>query len=81
MPKSGFAIAKLPAEWGFSCEKWEFLRFGYFATISQLRNEGMRLRNGTHVPRGGFAAAKIFAEGGMGLRNHFTAKGVFAAKA
>ena len=29
------------------------------------------LRNGTRVPRGGFAAAKIFAEEGVGLRNLF----------
>ena len=42
--------------------------------ISQLRNEGGGLRNGTRVPRGGFAAAKIFAEGAIGLRNHFAAK-------
>ena len=28
VPKSGFAVAKLPAEWGFGCENWEFLRFG-----------------------------------------------------
>ena len=56
------------------CVRWRILRCGDFATISQLRNEGMRLRNGTHVPRGGFAAAKIFAEGGMGLRNHFAEK-------
>nr|CAN60793.1 hypothetical protein VITISV_015830 [Vitis vinifera] len=27
------------------------------------------LRNGTCVPKGGFAAAKIFTKGGMGLRN------------
>ena len=35
------------------------------------------LRNGTRVPRGGFAAAKIFAEGCVGLRNHFAANGHF----
>ena len=45
--------------------------------ISQLRNEGGGLRNGTRVPRGGFAAAKIFAEGVMRLQNHFAAKGLF----
>ena len=52
--------------------------------ISQLRNEGMALRNectmlqnGTRVPRGGFAAAKIFAKGDRRLRNHFAAGGDF----
>ena len=80
VPKSGFAVAKYPVEWGFGCEKWEFLRFGDFAAISQLRNEGMRLRNGTCVPRGGFAAAKIFLKGAMRLRNHFAAKGLFRSE-
>ena len=46
----------------------------YALEISQLRNGGTVLRNGTRVPRGGFATAKIFTEGGMGLRNHFAAK-------
>ena len=45
--------------------------YGDFAAISQLRNEVTVLRNGTRVPRGGFATAKIFAEGGMGLRKSF----------
>ena len=35
------------------CSQWAFSQ-----TISHLRNEGVGLRNGTHVPRGGFAAAK-----------------------
>ena len=52
-------------------------QMGIFATISQLRNEGGGLQNGTRVPRGGFEAAKIFAEEGMRLRNHFAAKGRF----
>ena len=34
--------------------------------ILQLRNGGLRLRNGTRVPEKGFAAAKIFAEGDLG---------------
>ena len=34
--------------------------------ISQLRNEGIGLRNGTHVPRSGFAAAKLAAKWGYG---------------
>ena len=45
--------------------------------ISQLRNGEWGLRNDTRVPKGGFAAAKIFAEGAMRLRNHFAAKGLF----
>ena len=49
-------------------------RFGDFTAISQLQNEGRRLQNSTHVPRGAFAAAKTFVEGGMGLRNDFTTK-------
>ncbi|RVW76836.1 hypothetical protein CK203_043102 [Vitis vinifera] len=40
-------------------------------TISQLRNGCTWLRNGTRVPKGLFAAAKIFAEGARRLRNGF----------
>ena len=36
------------------------------------------LRNGTRVPRGGFAAVKIFAEEGVGLRNLFHSGGPFS---
>ena len=55
--------------------KWDFRsRVPFSQPISQLRNGVTVLRNGTRVPRGGFAAAKIFAEGGMGLRNHFAEK-------
>ena len=66
LPKSGFAVAKLPAEWGFGCENWEFLRFGILQPfhscemvlvcqklVSQLQNT---LRNGALA--GCFAAAK-----------------------
>ena len=63
-PGAIFAAHFAAAKWGFGCENWNFNAL----EISQLRNEGMRLRNGTHVPRGGFA------EGGIGLRNHFVAK-------
>ena len=42
---------------------WDFLRFGDFTAVSQLRNEVTMLRNGTRVLKGGFAAVKIFAEG------------------
>ena len=55
----------------------EISRFGDFEAISQLRNGVTVLRNGTRVPRGGFAAAKIFVEGCVGLRNHFTTDGHF----
>ena len=68
-----FAVAKHPAKWGFGCENGVFKAL----RISQLRNEGRRLQNGTRVPRGGFAAMKIFAEGAMRLQNHFAAKGLF----
>ena len=37
-----------------------------FATISQLQNECTGLRNGTHVPKGGFTAAKHLAKWGFG---------------
>ena len=66
VPKGGFAVAKLLANWGFGCENWEFLRFG----ISQLfRSCEMRvtmLRNGTRVPKVGFAAAKHLGKWGFG---------------
>ena len=68
-----FAVAKHPAKWGFGCENGVFKAL----RISQLRNEGRRLQNGTRVPRGGFAAMKIFAEGAMRLQNHFAAKRLF----
>ena len=59
---------------------------GVAAKMGVFRHEGFRrafysceieggLRNGTRVPRGCFTAAKIFAEGAMGLRNHFAAMG------
>ena len=34
--------------------------------FSQLRNEGVGLRNGTRVPRGGFATKKLAAKWGLG---------------
>ena len=40
------------------CARWRILRHGDFVTILQLRNECRGLRNGSHVPKGGFAAAK-----------------------
>ena len=45
-----------------------------FAAVSQLRNEVTVLRNGTRVPRERFAAAKIFTERGLRLRDDFAAK-------
>ena len=39
------------------------------------------LRNGTRVPREGFVVAKIFAEGGIRLRNHFVANRCFHSQA
>ena len=60
--------------------KWSFYRFEDFATISQLRNEGSGLRNGTRVPRGGlqlrndFATKWRFRSDFLGLRNYFAAK-------
>ena len=39
--------------------KWDFRsRVPFSQPISQLQNEGTVLRNGTRVPKGGFAAAK-----------------------
>ena len=69
-----FHSCKTPCEMGLWLRKWDFLRFGDFAVISQLRNEVTVLRNGTRVPRGGFVTAKIFAEGGMGLRKSFRSR-------
>ena len=45
--------------------------------ISQLRNEGMELRNGTRVPRGGFTAAKPPAKWGCGYENVILRRGGF----
>ena len=47
---------------GVRLRKCEFLGVEDFESISQLRNEG-GLRNGTRMPKGCFAAAKIFTEG------------------
>ena len=63
---------------GLWLRKLEISRFGDFAAILQLRNGVPVLRNGTRVPRGVFAAAKIFAEGGVGLRNLFRSGGPFS---
>ena len=59
----------------------DFLAEGHFRSegpfsqpISQLRNEGGGLRNGTRVPKGCFAAAKHPAKWGIGCEN-----GVFNA--
>ena len=57
MPKGCFAVAKHPA-------KLDFLRFGDLAAISQLRNKGTMLRNGTRVPRGGFLQLRKFSQRG-----------------
>ena len=59
---------------GLWLRKLEISRFGDFVAILQLRNEGAVLRNDTRVLRGGFAAVKIFTEGGLGLRNDFAVK-------
>ena len=56
---------------GLWLRKLEISRFGDFAAISQLRNGVPVLRNGTRVPKGGFA------EEGVGLRNYFSADGHF----
>ena len=61
--------------------KGHFHRGGPFSQpISQLRSRATVLRNGTRVPRGGFTAAKIFAEGCVGLRNHFATEGYFRSQ-
>ena len=44
-------------------------RWAFSQPISQLRNEGGGLKNGTRVPRGGFAAAKPLAKWGCGYEN------------
>nr|CAN65129.1 hypothetical protein VITISV_034758 [Vitis vinifera] len=59
---------------GVLAVKWGISRCGSFATISQLRN-------GTRVPKGHFAAAKIFADDARRLRNHFAAGNDFRNEA
>ena len=59
---------------GVSAMKRWISRLGKFAAISQLRNGCTWLQNGTRVPRGLFAAVKIFAEGARRLRNGFVAE-------
>ena len=59
---------------GGSATKFGILRRGGFRNC-EMRWGG--LRNGTRVPNGCFATAKIFAEGGMGLQNDFAAYGRF----
>ena len=60
-----------------------FRRGGFRKAFRSCEMRG-GLRNGTRVPKGCFAAAKIFAEvggGGMGMRNHFAAKARFRSGA
>nr|CAN76832.1 hypothetical protein VITISV_017322 [Vitis vinifera] len=66
VPKSGFAVAKLLAEWGFSCENWEFLRFGISQSFCSCEMRVTMLQNGTRVPKVGFAAAKHPVKWGFG---------------
>ena len=64
---------------GGSAGKMGIFRHGGFRkhfAVAKWEGEG-GLRNGTHVPKGCFAATKIFAEGGRRLRNHFAADGRF----
>ncbi|WJZ82808.1 hypothetical protein VitviT2T_002533 [Vitis vinifera] len=75
--KGVFRSCETPCEMGLWLRKLEISHFAGFAAISQLRNGVTVLRNGTRVPKGGFAAAKIFAEGCVGLRNHFAEEGYF----
>ena len=58
--------------------KWDFRSWVPFSQpISQLRNEGTVLRNGTRVPKGCFAAAKHPAKLGYGCENwRFHALGI-----
>nr|CAN79833.1 hypothetical protein VITISV_000788 [Vitis vinifera] len=51
VPKSGFAIEKLSAEWGFGCKNWEFLRFGISQPFRSCEMRVTVLRNGTRVPK------------------------------
>ena len=62
----------------YGAAKWDFRsRVPFSQTISQLRNGVGRLRNGTRVPRGGFAAAKHPAKLGYGCENwRFHALGI-----
>ena len=55
-----FAVAKHPAKWGFGCENGVFKAL----RISQLRNEGRRLQNGS-------LAAKIGVLKLWGFRSPF----------
>ena len=73
VPKVGFAVAKLPAEWGFGCENWEFLRFGISQPFCSCEMRVTVLRNGTRVPKVGFAAAKHPAKLGIFMLWSFAA--------
>ena len=53
MPRGGLADAKPAAKWGLGYENEIFKALGISQRVLQLRN-------GTRVPTGGFAAAKIF---------------------
>ena len=72
--KGWFHSCETPFQMASQLRNGGFSRYGGFAATSQLRNRCTGLRNGTHVPRDLFAAAKIFAEGAWRLRNHFAAR-------
>ena len=59
---------------GVLAAKWRISRRGGFATISQLPKGCTGLRNGTRVPWGLFAAAKIFTEGDIWAAKWFPSK-------
>ena len=79
VPKGGFAAVKPPTKWVFGCENWSFKALGISQPISQLQNEGgceMALMCQGVVSQ----LLKFSQRGGMGLRNHFAAKGRFRSQ-
>ena len=80
VPRSGFAAAKPVAKWGYGCDIGILKDLGISQSISQLRNGAKGYEMALVCQRGVSQLRKFSQRGCMGLRNHFAAKGRFAAK-
>ena len=67
--QSWFRSCETPCGMELWLRNWDFSRFGTSQPFRSCEMGVTVLRNGTHVPKLGFAVAKIFAERGLRLRN------------
>ena len=71
VPKGCFARVFAAAKWSFGCKMELLMTLDGFAEGFASVKWRLGLRNGTCVPKGVFAAAKIFTEEGYGAAKLF----------